>query len=48
MCTMSALIHLQRSVIELIFYPIKELSNTSNMTAKWEKVGIRELYNSIR
>ena len=39
-----ALIYLLRSLIELeSFNSVKKLSNTANMTLKWEIVGIREL-----
>ena len=39
-----ALIYLQPSLIESeSFNSVKELSNTTNMTVKWENVGIREL-----
>ena len=39
-----ALIYLQRFLIELeSFTSAKELSDTANMTVKWESVGIREL-----
>ena len=43
----SALIHLQRSVIELESFLIQELSNTANTTAKKKNLEIRELCNSI-
>ena len=39
-----AINYLQYSLIELeSFNAVKEISNTANMTVKWENVGIREL-----